>query len=148
MSCRRDGSADQTEERGGCSVAYGIPTQATARRMAFRQAYVKLFQSSVVYTAMLKRHAYRILHDEGFELPQSPDCFSLSKRQWEVAASTWRNKVKALAAFPTKTVPKKTKILTEAHTKQSKPVHAAKAIVFVSGQAGPTLNRLPTSGGP
>ena len=99
---------------------------------AFRQGYVKQFQSSEVYTAMLKR---RILHDEGFELPQPPDCFSLSKREWEDAACRWRNEVKGLAGLPTKTPPKETKALKEAHAKASKAAQAAKAIVFAKKKA-------------
>ena len=118
----------------------GDSPRSAEETLALRQGYVKQFKSSKVYTAMLKRQSYRI-HDDGFELPQPPDCFSLSKREWEDAACRWRNEVKGLAGLPTKTPPKETKALKEAHAKASKAAQAAKAIVFAKKKASHDIVR-------
>ena len=119
----------------------GDSPRSAEETLALRQGYVKQFKSSKVYTAMLKRQSYRILHDDGFELPQPPDCFSLSKREWEDAASRWRNQVKALAGLPTKTPPKETKALKEAHAKASEAAQPAKGIVFAKKKASHDIVR-------
>ena len=119
----------------------GDSPRSAEETSALRQGYVKQFKSSKVYTAMLKRQSYRILHDDGFGLPQPPDCFSLSKREWEDAACRWRNEVKGLAGLPTNTPPKETKALKEAHAKASKAAQPTKGIVFAKKKASHDIVR-------